>query len=153
MERGETTIMYDDILVPTDGSDAALEAVEHAFPIAERFDATIHVLHVIEAALVGHSAPALDRDSVREALQDEGERAVTAVEERAADRGVASTGDVVEGVPETAILEYADDHGIDMIAMGTHGRDGLDRYLVGSVTERVIRRTDVPVVVVREEEP
>lgn len=145
--------MYDDVLVPTDGSAAALEAVEHALPIAECFDATVHALHVIEATLVGHSAPALDRDSVREALQDEGERAVAAVEERATDRGVPSTGGVVEGVPETAILEYADDHGIDMIAMGTHGRDGLDGYLVGSVTERVIRRTDVPVVVVREEEP
>ncbi|WP_338741819.1 universal stress protein [Haloplanus salilacus] len=143
--------MYDDILVPTDGSDAALAALDHALSIADRFDATVHALYVVETDPIGHSAPALDRDSVREALQDEGERAVAAVEERSAERGVASTGDVIEGVPETAILDYVDEGGIDLIAMGTHGRDGLDRYLVGSVTERVIRRTHVPVVVVREE--
>jgi nucleotide-binding universal stress UspA family protein len=145
--------MYDDILIPTDGSDAALAAVDHALTIAEPFDATVHALHVVETDLVGHSAPALDPAEFREALREEGARATAVVEERAADRGVASTGEVLEGVPENAVLDYAARRGVDLIVMGTHGRDGLDRYLVGSVTERVIRRTDVPVVAVREDEP
>lgn len=145
--------MYDDILIPTDGSDAALAALDHALPIAERFGATVHALSVVETDPLEHSAPALNSAERREALRAEADRATAAVEERADDRGVASAADVVEGVPETAILDYVDDREIDLIAMGTHGRTGLDRYLIGSVTERVIRRVDVPVVVVREEMP
>jgi len=56
---------------------------------------------------------------------------------------------IVEGVPRTEILDYVGDAGMDMVVMGTHGRTGLDHYLIGSVAEKVVRRSPVPVVTVR----
>jgi len=141
--------MYDRILVPTDGSDPAAAATEHALSIADRFDATVHALYVVDTDGIAHEAPGLGLDALRDALEAEGEEATTAVVERATARGVDVTQSVVEGLAEDAIVDYAESEGIDLIVMGTHGRRGLDRYLVGSVTERVVRRTDVPTLVVR----
>lgn len=141
--------MYDRILVPTDGSDPALAATDHALTIGERFDATVHALYVVDIDGIAHEAPGLGLDALRDALRSEGEAATATVAERAEERGIAVRQSVVEGVAEDAVVDYADDEGIDLIVMGTHGRRGLDRYLVGSVTERVVRRTDVPTLVVR----
>jgi nucleotide-binding universal stress UspA family protein len=55
---------------------------------------------------------------------------------------------VAQGTPHQAILEYVDYHDIDLVVMGTHGRTGLDRYLMGSVTENVVRLSDAPVLTV-----
>jgi len=56
------------------------------------------------------------------------------------------------GAPYERILDYADQEGADMVVMGTHGRTGVDRYLLGSVTEKVVRTADIPVLTVRAEE-
>lgn len=112
-----------------------MAAVDHALPLAERFGATVHALFVVEADPIEHSAPALDSAERRETLRAERERATTVIKQRAGNRGVASTSEVGEGVPENAILGSVDDRGIDPVAMGTHGRDGPDRYLIGSVTD------------------
>jgi len=141
--------MYDRILVPTDGSDPASAATDHALTIADRFDATVHGLYVVDVDGIAHEAPGLGLDALRGALREEGESAVAAVSEAAEDRGVDVRESVVEGVAEDAIVDYAADEDIALIVMGTHGRRGLDRYLVGSVTERVVRRTEVPTLVVR----
>jgi nucleotide-binding universal stress UspA family protein len=141
--------MYDRILVPTDGSDPASAATEHALAVADRFGATVHALYVVDIDGIAHEAPGLGLGALRDALRTEGETATTAVVQRAEERGVDVTDAVVEGVAEDAIVDYADDVGVDLIVMGTHGRRGLDRYLVGSVTERVVRRTEVPTLVVR----
>ena len=141
--------MYDDILLPTDGSDGIEVATEHAAAIAERFDATVHVLSVVDTRNRFESpASGLSAAAWREA---EGERASQAVETTVAalsDEVPVET-EVVEGVPKTAILDYVDDEGMDMVVMGTHGRTGLDHYLIGSVAEKVVRRSPVPVVTVR----
>ena len=127
--------MYDTILVPTDGSDVAAAAADTAVALARRFDAAVHALYV------------------READDDGGERATTAVADRAAAAGVAATTAVVDA--ETAvyehILEYADEHGVDCIVMGTHGRTGLGRFVLGSVAERTLRESPVPVLTVHED--
>jgi len=141
--------MYDRILVPTDGSDPAAAATDHALTVADRFDATVHALYVVDVDGIAHEAPGLGLDALRDALRTEGKAATDAVVERAEDRGVDVRESVVDGVAEDAIVDYADAEGIDLIVMGTHGRRGLDRYLVGSVTERVVRRTEVPTLVVR----
>jgi nucleotide-binding universal stress UspA family protein len=56
---------------------------------------------------------------------------------------------MVHGTPHTAILDYAEEHGVDLVVMGTHGRRGFDRFLLGSVTEKVVRTASVPVMTVR----
>lgn len=142
--------MYDDILVPTDGSEPATEAVEHALDLAERAGATVHVLYVVSeaetVAIVGGAAVGeLDR------RRDEGEAVTQDAVERAAERGVDATSEIRPGTPHREIVRYAEDEGIDLVVMGTHGRSGVRRFLLGSVTERVTRLTDRPVLSVREE--
>ncbi|WP_251343916.1 universal stress protein [Haloplanus halophilus] len=140
--------MYDAILLPTDGSEPAAAAVEHALGVAERFGATLHLLYVVETDDLSHAAPELAIEELRETLRSEGESVLDDAAARATDRGVEATTAVVEGTAEDAILKYAAENGIDLLVMGTHGRGGLERYLVGSVTERVVRRAEVPVLVV-----
>ncbi|MDS0474191.1 universal stress protein [Natrinema sp. 1APR25-10V2] len=133
--------MYQDILVPTDGSDGTRRSLNHGVTIADRFDATIHALSVVPEGPLG----TLQTDEAIPAA----ERAVERIETEASREGVDVVTAVEQGVPHEQILAYADDHGIDMIVMGTQGRTGLDRVLVGSVTERIVRMADVPVVTVR----
>ncbi|MFC7154361.1 universal stress protein [Halomarina halobia] len=141
--------MYERILFPTDGSEGADDALDYALSLAELSDATVHVLYVADT----------NRDSltvlggeVVDALEEEGERVVGETVETVRARGVSAVGEVVQGEPHPSILDYADDEGVDLIVMATHGRRGLDRYLLGSVTEKVVRTASVPVLTVRMDE-
>ncbi|MFC6753681.1 universal stress protein [Halorubrum tibetense] len=140
--------MYDEILVPTDGSPASDAAIEHAIDIAAQYGARLHALYVVDGA--AYSTLEAGSEIVVEALQSEGETATRRVADAATDAGVESTTTVTTGTAYRSIREYVDEHGIDMVVMGTHGRKGLDRYLLGSVTERVVRTADVPVLTVRQ---
>ncbi|MFB6122935.1 MAG: universal stress protein [Haloferacaceae archaeon] len=140
--------MYDNVLVPTDGSECANAAVDHALTLAERFDATLHALYVVDVRATHHSAPELGMEQIRESLEAQGEEATEYVASRARERGVNTVEAVEEGTPEDVIEEYVDTHDVDVVVMGTHGRTGLDRFLLGSVTERIVRTSDVPVLTV-----
>src|SRR6056297_604755 len=137
--------MYYDILVPTDGSQGAKAALEHGIEIASQWDATLHTLYVADSRLA-RSGPLL------ETLRKEGRKAVRDVEVTGTQAGLTVVTEIVEGNPHEEILEYVSEHGIDMVIMGTHGRTGLDRVVMGSVAERVVRRSPVPVLTVRGEE-
>jgi len=89
-------------------------------------------------------------EQLRETLEEQGEQIVEGASEQLG--GVDVTTTVRAGYPHEVILDYAETEGIDLIVMGTHGRTGLDRYLIGSVTEKVVRLSDVPVLSVREPE-
>ncbi|WP_135822139.1 universal stress protein [Halostella litorea] len=137
--------MYDTILLPTDGSDHAVRAAEHGLALARWFDATVHVVNVIDLARAGglFNAGGVGEEFVSE-LEAEAKERIGTVE--AVTEGVdAVETAVVRGAPAEAILDYADEHGVDLVAMGTHGRTGVERYVAGSVTERVVRLSDVPV--------
>ncbi|WP_363466545.1 universal stress protein [Halogeometricum borinquense] len=141
---------FERILVPTDGSEYAQQAVEHGLSVAEAFDATVHALYVIDTGII---APRLEDhipETVRAALETEGKTAIEAVESQARRTSVETVTSLTEGVPEREILAYADEHDIDLIAMGSHGRTGLDRFLLGSTTERVLRGAPSPVLSVRK---
>lgn len=140
--------MYDDILVPTDGSPASDAAIDHAIDIADRYGARLHALYVVDGS--AYSTLEAGSEVVIDALESEGEQATDRVADAAAAAGVETTTTVTSGTAYRAIREYADEQAIDMIVMGTHGRKGLDRYLLGSVTERVVRTADVPVLTVRQ---
>jgi nucleotide-binding universal stress UspA family protein len=147
--------MYKHVLLPTDGSEGTDAVVENAREIANRFDAEVHVLHVVDQRLSRLAQEYRDLGSdVGQTATDElgevGQEAVSAVTSQLSD-DISVTEAVVEGVPHEAILEYAADEDIDLIVMGTHGRTGLSRSLLGSVTERVVRSADVPVLTVRAE--
>ena len=144
--------MYDTILVPTDGSEHAVRAAEHARYLADAFDATVHVVTVID---VQAAAGPFDAGGVSEAfvarLEEQGEEASEAVR-AVVDGAEAVRTATLRGEPSEAVLEYAADHGIDLVAMGTHGRTGIERYVTGSVTERVVSRSAAPVLTTRATE-
>ncbi|MFC6988601.1 universal stress protein [Haloplanus sp. GCM10025708] len=138
--------MYDDILVPTDGSDCARRAVEEAVRLATAFDAALHTFYVVDTELSGAEGGGA---VVFDELEAEGERIVRDVVERAEDAGVDTIeASVATGVPYRSILDYCEEYDVDLVVMGTHGRTGLERTLVGSVTEKVVRTSDVPVLTV-----
>jgi len=141
--------MYEDILVPTDGSAGASAALDEAIDLAAQFDATVHSLYVVDINATSTESGAVD---LIESFEQRGEDVVDAAAERASEAGVDAVGSVVTGKPYRDILDYVDDNGIDLVVMGTHGRTGLERYLLGSVTEKVVRTADVPVLTVRAPE-
>ncbi|QIB76159.1 universal stress protein [Halogeometricum borinquense] len=138
--------MFDTIVVATDGSESVRRAVDVALDLADRFDASVHALYVVDASEVD-SSPERLRDEMREALTERGHRALSEVEE-ATDRSVTTA--VREGRPATVVGDYAREVDADMVAMGTRGRHGENRFLIGSVAERVVRTCPVPVLTVRQ---
>jgi nucleotide-binding universal stress UspA family protein len=141
------TTDYDEVLVPTDGSEYASVAVEHGVELASRFDARVHALTVTSVDTVAWSRAAMP-SSVLEDLESAGETATEEVATAAKRAGLDAVTAVREGTAASEILDYADENGIDLIAMGTAGRTGPSRFLLGSTTERVVRHADVPVLAV-----
>ncbi|MFB6127497.1 MAG: universal stress protein [Halolamina sp.] len=138
--------MYDDILVPTDGSPAVDRAVDHAVDLAQRHDAQVHALYIVDSS--AFSSLEGGTDAIIEALEEEGHAAVEAVTDAAENAGLDATSTVRTGTPHTSILEYVEEAAVDAVVMGTHGRTGLDRMLLGSVAEKVVRHAEVPVMTV-----
>jgi nucleotide-binding universal stress UspA family protein len=138
--------MYERILLPTDGSQASDRAVEQAIGLASETGAALHVLFVVEDVPY---APDMMDDEVAAQIREIGEEALEEIQDRADEAGVEVVAALREGVPHESILAYAEEADADVIVMGTHGRSGLDRYLLGSVTERVVRTAEVPVLTVR----
>ncbi|WP_280535531.1 universal stress protein [Halopenitus sp. POP-27] len=142
--------MFDHILFPTDGTEQADAVLEYALDMAETRDATLHVLSVVD----DRSFLTLDDDrvdEVRDELEAQARAAVDAAVDAAADRGIATTSAVDVGDPSPAIIEYVEDAGIDLVVMGTSG-DNYERNIVGSVSQRVVKQSPVPVLTVRIEE-
>jgi nucleotide-binding universal stress UspA family protein len=139
--------MYDDILLPTDGSTKTGTVVEHAATLARSHDATIHAVYVVNTGGLTDLAVETSDRGVGETLKREGRTAVKEVDRLAGDIPVETK--LLEGSPPQEILNYASEEACDMIVMGTHGRSGVNRLLLGSVAERVVRGSPVPVLTVR----
>jgi len=137
---------FDTIVVATDGSDSVSRAVEVALDLAVRFDAAVHALYVVDSGEVD-SSPEAVRDQMRNALQERGGEAIVDVQKRAA---TDVTAVVREGRPANEIADYAREIDADLVATGTRGRHGENRFLIGSVAERVVRTCPVPVLTVRQ---
>ncbi|MFD1564182.1 universal stress protein [Haloarchaeobius amylolyticus] len=141
---------YGDVLVPTDGSDHATAAVTLASTVANRTGATLHLLSIVdEIPEVGDTGSAPLSEQLEENIQailDDAAAIATRV-------GVDDvTTSIVTGSMPREVTAYADGEGIDLVVMGTHGHTGLDRHLLGSFTERVIRTSSVPVLATRADE-
>ncbi len=150
------------VLVPTEGSPLSTKALETA--LTDYPDAEIVVCHVMDPigsglSLIDVMRPTFDDGSPPGSVSPEywhewhekAEAKAAAVFDEA--REIAADHDIETvlefGEPDEVILDYADDHDVDRIVMGSNCRSGAERFLVGSVTERVIRRSPVPVMVVR----
>ncbi|MFD1684022.1 universal stress protein [Halobellus litoreus] len=140
--------MYDTILTPVDGSAPSEAAADHAIQLARDADATLSVVSVVDVQTL--SAAKLDTEALLDGYEAEAERHVAAVAERARESGVDVETAVVRGTPYRAIVDRAAD--ADLVVMGSHGRRGLERYLLGSTTARVLRLSPAPVLVLRGED-
>lgn len=137
--------MYDDILIPVDGSDGSRRGVEYGLDLARKYGATVHTLHVVDQRVYGNT-PALSSDELFfEQLEDRGDETLDAVVEQAADIGLEVVRACKRGVPHEVILEYTAENDIDLIVMGRHGRTALEPPHIGSCTDRVIRLAEIPV--------
>lgn len=141
--------LYDRILVPTDGSPEGERAVTHAMELARIHDAEVHTLYVINTASYAGLPMETTWEGIDDLLRSDAKAAVTGVEEIADRYDMSVTTAVSEGSPSREIIRYAEENDCDLIVMGTHGRGGIDRLLLGSVTEKVVRSSVVPVVTVR----
>ncbi|MFT4946015.1 MAG: nucleotide-binding universal stress UspA family protein [Natronomonas sp.] len=141
--------MYDQILFPTDGSETASVAFEYALSVASAHDATLHVLHVADSSVASTTTVG---GEVVDVLEQEGEQFVDELRERAETAGVSVVTDVQQGGPADMITAYAEEYDIELIVMPTHGRSGLKRHLLGSVTERVLSTALTPVLTVTPSE-
>lgn len=142
-----TETVYDVIMVPTDGSEATEEAAAHGVCQAAAHDASLVFLAVVELSGTAASEPP-ESDAVEE------ERAtrraeIEALVDRAESAGVDAEGVVETGVPSRSILEQAAARDADLVVMATSARSGVGRVLYGSVTERVIREGETPVLAVQ----
>ena len=144
--------MVDHVLVPVDDSDRSTQAID--FVCDEYPNARITALHVLDPgdfyAATGIEGGAMaNYEEIEEHHQERAEAILEQAAERAAEHGVEIETDHVLGGISRSIVDYAADHDVDHIAIGSHGRTGASRILLGSVAEKVVRRSPVPVTIVR----
>ena len=151
--------MYDNILVPTDGSKTSEVAVDNAVDIADRYGATIHALYVVDVDATSYGLGTEQVDRIRQGhlddmpeVKNDAEEATHYVADAAETAGVDYEEHIRVGEPARAIRNFVEDEAIDLIVMGSHGRSGLSRVILGSVAEKVLRRTHLPVLVVDDHE-
>jgi universal stress protein A len=138
------------ILVPTDFSACAAVAVDHAVELAKRLEAEVRLLHVLP--IVPFHVPGADMIQFPAEWVEDSRNAALAALSKEARRiaGIGVTTEVREGTLHEGILAAAAESKADMIVIGTHGRTGLSHALIGSVAERVVRASPVPVLTVRK---
>ena len=140
--------MIDTVVIATDGSESVRRAVAVALDLAERFDAEVHALYVVDTDEI-ESSPEEIRDDLETAIEKTGDEALSFAEEEVGESLDLTTA-VCEGDPATEIMEYADEIDADVIAVGTRGRHGDHAFLLGSVAEAVVRSAPQPVLTVRQ---
>lgn len=134
--------MIERLLVPVDGSETALRAAELGGAFARQFDATMEIVHVIgDRTLRLGEQHAVDPTT-------RGEDVLDTARERVTPDGIEPTTSILDGRPPSTIAAYAEEQGFDMIVMGRHGRSGVRERLIGTVTDRVLRTSTVPVLTV-----
>ena len=140
--------MTDRILVPFDGSPPSRDALEYAFDTYP--DAEITALYVVPTPESYFAAfEGADVEKLVDHGQEHGEELLAEATAIAEDHGRDLETELTTGEPHHVIVDEATDGGYDAVVMGSHGREGLSRVILGSVAERVVRRSPIPVVVVR----
>ena len=150
--------MYKHILCPVDGSPASRLGLQHAIGLAKALDARIRLIHVVDELSVIPPAevyPAGEITDLIAVLKEGGEKLLEETLALASKQGTRAEKALIEsfgGPVSRIIVDDAKKWGADLIAMGTHGRRGLNRLLLGSDAERVLREAPVPVLLVRHPE-
>lgn len=143
--------MFKRILIPTDGSEFSNQALAQGLDLARVSDAEVTILYALENPYESFTPQSrLVPENVEKMMSDykrEAQRALELLSTQAQKQGISAKGLIIEDHPVPAILEAAKDH--DLVVMATHGRKGIDRVMMGSVTDKVLHNCSTPVLVVR----
>ncbi len=141
--------LYKKILITTDGSEPNKKAVSYGIELAKLSGAKVNVVYVVDTAAFASIPMDTGWEMMYELLQKEGAEVTQKIVEDAKASGIEIEESLLEGHPSHEIIEFAQNNDIDLIVLGTLGKGGLDRFLLGSVAEKVTRNSKVPVLVVR----
>jgi universal stress protein A len=137
------------LLVPIDLDDSAAQVLDYAFELATKLDAKLHVLHIVPWPLLGAELPIAVSETAMDAVLERKQQAFHQLIAARPGKPPLGSATVKTGDARTGILAAAEELGADLIVMGTHGRHGVSRLVLGSVAESVARATPCPVVLVR----
>jgi nucleotide-binding universal stress UspA family protein len=143
--------LYRNILIATDGSENSQRAISCGIETAKLSGATVHALYVVDTPSIISETWTAGKEMVHELIIREGKKVLSKVKKIIEDSGVEVKEVLLEGYPSEEIINFAENNNMDLIVMGTLGKTGLERFLVGSVAENVIRNSKVPVMVIRNE--
>jgi len=138
------------ILIATDGSKASENVADFGIEIAKSSGAKIYAVYVIDVTFL--DSVLMDETSVKNVyakFEIIGSEAISLIEENAKAAGIEATPILLKGNPAEKILDFAENHKVDMIVIGSTGKSGTERFMLGSVSEKVVRHAKVPVLVVR----
>ncbi len=141
--------LFRKILIATDGSEYTKRAVDHGIDLAKSTEAKLYAIYVIDTAAFASIPMDAAWESMYELLKQEGDEATRYVADKSEVDGLEVERLTIEGHPAEEIIKYAEKNSVDLIVMGTLGKSGLDRFLLGSVAEKVVRNSKIPVLVVR----
>jgi nucleotide-binding universal stress UspA family protein len=147
--------MYNAILVPLDGSKRAERILPHVEALAQKFGARLHLLQVIEPMVIGvspYDAGALYVAEEIDRRTQEAKAYLAGLEGELTAKKIQVQSQVEYGPVVSTILEMADQHNVDLIAMASHGRTGLARVFYGSVAAGILNRAERPLLVIRAQE-
>lgn len=137
------------ILVPTDGSEPSMRAAEFAIKLAKKFNSEIITVYVIDRLIMEEVSKVHEKQELEDEIKRKAERSLNYVVKSAEIEGLKATPILLEGQPYDQIIRQAEISSVDIIVMGTTGRRGMERILIGSVAERVIEYAPCPVLVVK----
>ncbi|MBP8953307.1 MAG: universal stress protein [Armatimonadetes bacterium] len=143
--------MYQHILVTLDESELAEQALPHAVALARAFGSTLHLVSVV-AVTSPEALQIATMATDHEAQLDSARAYMRGIRKRAIEEGVETEWDVCQGDVADEILRYREQQDCDLIVMSTHGRSGMGRWVYGSVADRILRHSPVPVLLVRATE-
>lgn len=142
--------LYRNIVIATDGSENSMRAVYRGIEIAKLSGATVHVLHVVDTPSVISEDWTAGKEAIREMMMNSGKKVMSKVKKIIEESGMEVKEVLLEGYPANEIINFAENNNMDLIVMGTLGKTGFERLLMGSVAEKVVRYSKVPVLVVRD---
>jgi nucleotide-binding universal stress UspA family protein len=137
------------ILIPIDGSEYSVHAAELGLSIAKLLSAEVMIVYVIDTVVLDQEAKLTQHEDVERELKQNGERYISYVQSLSQKESVKVASMLARGRPFEEIVRIAKELGIDLIVMGTYGRRGAERILIGSQAQRVIEYATCPVLVVK----
>jgi len=141
--------LYQNIVIATDGSENSRKAISYGIKIAKLSGATVYAIHVVDTLSVVSEIWTAGKELIQELMIKDGKKILSETKKIIEDSGVEVKDVLLDGHPGEEIIKFAENNNIDLIVMGTLGATGLEKFLMGSVAEKVVRHSKVPVMVVR----